>query len=540
MGGKSQDVITGYKYFLGAQLALSHGPVDEVKQFIYGERLAWEGSITGNGDAYVNKPELFGGESREGGVVGTFTVSQGDTTTQDPYLLSLLGPHVPAGVGVLNVIFKYFMWSTGNPYFKAPWFKVKRVLKGWKNNAPWYSAKASIGTLDMNPVHIIYQALTDDKWGMGYNAVDVDDTSFMAAADQLYTENFGLSLIWDQQMTLEEFIQVILNHINGQLDLNLRSGKFTLKLIRDGYDINTLLELSPSNVIELTSFQRAAWAELANELTVKYTDRDQNEQTVTVQDLAVIEAEGRVINTTKTYSGIRDVDLAMRVAMRDLATSSAPLAKITVTTTRVTYDKTIGDVIAFTWPALGITKAPFRIVSINKGNLLDSGIQIEAVEDIFGLPSNAYTSSQPSLWTDPVVDPQPAVAPLVLEAPYWDISRKLSAADLDALTPGYAFGEAIAAVPTYLNYGFDLYNSPIATGHVFSSKGHFAPSGTIASELDYTTNSVTLAGVSGINDITAGGYAIINGEYVALLTIDTLSGAITIARGVLDLSLIHI
>ena len=34
---------------------------------------------------------------------------------------------------------------------------------------------------------------------MGYAQADIDDTAFMAAADTLYSEGFGMSLLWDQQ-----------------------------------------------------------------------------------------------------------------------------------------------------------------------------------------------------------------------------------------------------------------------------------------------------------------------------------------------------
>ena len=58
----------------------------------------------------------------------------------------------------------------------------------------------------MNPAHIIYECLTDRTWGRGYSSAEIDDASFRAAADTLYAENFGLSILWDQQQDIEAFI----------------------------------------------------------------------------------------------------------------------------------------------------------------------------------------------------------------------------------------------------------------------------------------------------------------------------------------------
>lgn len=70
MGGRSKSVTTGYRYRMGVQLALTHGPIDAVHRFIYGEREAWSGNVTDNAQIFVNAPELLGGDKREGGVSG--------------------------------------------------------------------------------------------------------------------------------------------------------------------------------------------------------------------------------------------------------------------------------------------------------------------------------------------------------------------------------------------------------------------------------------------------------------------------------------
>ncbi len=68
MGSSSSSTVVGYKYYMGVQLALTHGPVDSVLELIAGERSAWKGDVTSSSTIRINAPELFGGEKREGGL----------------------------------------------------------------------------------------------------------------------------------------------------------------------------------------------------------------------------------------------------------------------------------------------------------------------------------------------------------------------------------------------------------------------------------------------------------------------------------------
>ncbi len=52
---------------------------------------------------------------------------------------------------------------------------------------------------DMNPAHIIRECLTE-PWGLGYTDSDIDDDAFMSAADALYNEGMGISLLWDREV----------------------------------------------------------------------------------------------------------------------------------------------------------------------------------------------------------------------------------------------------------------------------------------------------------------------------------------------------
>ena len=92
---------------------------------------------------------------------------------------------------------------------------------------------------DMNPAHIIRECLTNRDWGLGYAGVEIG-ASFAMAADVLYTEGFGLSLIWQQDSSIGEFIAGILDHIDATLFIDRRTGLWEIRLIRADYTAATL------------------------------------------------------------------------------------------------------------------------------------------------------------------------------------------------------------------------------------------------------------------------------------------------------------
>ena len=240
---------------------------------------------------------------------------------------------------------------------------------------------------DMNPAHMIYQCLTDTSWGMGYPTSAIDNTSFTAAADTLYAEGFGLSMLWNQQETLEQFISVILDHIGGILYVQPDTGKFALRLVRSDYDRGTLDIYGPETLIEAKDYQRQSWGETINEITVVYTNAcTGKDEPVTVQDLANITVQGGVVAQTRNYPGIRKESIAQRVAMRDLQAVSTPLASIKLTATRAAWRVFPGDVFRLTWPEYDIADVVFRALNVNRGTLTDGQIIIDAACSPIPLP----------------------------------------------------------------------------------------------------------------------------------------------------------
>jgi hypothetical protein len=527
-------MVTGFRYWLGLHFVPSYGPVDAIKEIRVGDKVAWTGNQTASGNITINKPNLFGGDKKEGGINGTLTVAMGtDAQTPNAYLQSQLGANIPAYRGVFGLIWNGVI-AAGNPYMK-PWaFKVQRVTKGWHNDSCWYSAKATIGD-DMNPIHIIYECLTNPDWGMGYPAGAIDDTNFREAADTLYTENFGISLVWGQQDQIKNFIRMVLDHVAGVLRIDRETGLYQLKLVRADYDIDTIPQVDISNST-LTSWQRAAWAETVNEITVVYNGGTKD-SVITVQDMVNADIQGAIINKKQSYSGITSASLAQRVAERDLKSMSTPLAKARLQVNREAWNWLPGDVVRLVHAPMGIDAA-YRVLAVNIGTLQDNMMEVDAAEDIFGLATSSWGEQQAVGWTDPVTSPVASPYRVITEIPYYTLARSLSAADLDYLADTECMSQVIAAQPSGDSSGYKLWTAAgSADLEDRGDIGDWTQYATIDGALSkQNTTTILLDSLDDylLDGVVAGQYALIDDEIVRIDSWDTDALTITVARGCLD------
>lgn len=533
--GSSKTVTIGYKYYLGMHMVICHGPVDSVQAIIAGERQAWGGNVTSSQQIYINNPDLFGGRKKEGGIQGYVDIMMGEATqVANSYLVSQLGNPMPAFRGVLSAVLRRVHVCAMSAYPK-PWaFKVKRIPA-----KTWYAAKAEISG-SANPVHVIYETLTNSDWGMGYPVTAIDDTSFKAAADQCHTESLGVSMIMSNQDSIEKFIYDCLGHLNGMLYTKPTDGKFAIKLLRDDYVVSDLPSYDESNVVSLESFERPSYAEMVNEIVVVYRPQGTTEDdSVTVQDLASIQSQGGIVSQTVQYPGIDNATNAARVAMRDLRQKSTPLSRIRIHVNRNAWNVTLGSVFKFSWAEHGLVNAIYRALSVNTGTLQEGVIVIDAVEDVFGLPMTTYMGNQPSTWVDPVVTPTAFSNVRIEEANYFDLATRMREADLALIPTSAAYLVAAVGQPSIYCNGAELWSGAGSTNtdYNYASIGHAAPVGTLSANITELQTSIVLSTMSSSFEFTTqlvGKYAYIDDEIVRIDAINLGSKTITVGRGCLD------
>lgn len=526
---KKKWVTVGYRYGITVHMGVCYGPVDRVEKILASDREAYTSAISTTQTVNINQPSLFGGDEKEGGLSGTMHVQMGaDNQTPSPLITAQLGGNIPAFRGILGFVYRGIM-SANNPYLKPFSFVVRRIVQGWQGGT-WYAQKAVINNRDMNPAHIVYECLTNTDWGMGYPVAAIDDASFRAAADTLNSEGFGLSLMWNQQNSIEAFLGIIFNHIAGALSVDPKTGKYQISLTRRDYNANNLPIFDESNISEVVSYQRAGWGELVNEVTVKYTDSKIFEETaITVQNLAVVQIQGGVVNQTLSFTGITSSDIAQRVAMRELIMRSSPLARVQLKVNRKAWNLLQNDVFKLSWAKYGITQMVMRVASINTGTLENGLITVDAVEDVFGLPSSVYTKQQDNEWQNPLQPPAPSPYRLLTEVNYYDLASTIAPADIAGIDADDGYPMMFASRPSIGAYNYKL----LINGAVVDDGAHCAV-GTITTALAKEEFSSFVVSVDDPSQIAVGDYAIINSEYVRVDSFNTTTNTLTVARGTVD------
>lgn len=577
MGGKNDTPTIGFWYYLDILLTLCHGGDNrtmEILEIQGGGRTAWSGVANTSKTISIYKKELFGGEKKEGGLEGNVDIMMGSHDQSiNPYYgasvraSGIAGP-IPAYRGLLNLFFRgstqnaefatapewsivgaetrppevisnpfwlptppprAFRWSAINPYFKT----VQVLVGGYYNG--WYPEKNRIGT-DTNAAHIIYETFTNGIWGMGYPASEFYDSRMRAVADVLYNESFGISLEWGQQVTIEDFMKLVLQHINGVLTQDRATGNIYLKLIRYDYVVEDLIELNNSNA-KLMSFDRAGMGETVNEVTVIYTGANGISTPITVQDLANIANQGQIINQTIEFLGITSSTLAARVAQRELESHSKPISKIKIVANRIAAQLQEGDVFKLRWPEQNIAMAVYRVGQIDLGTLTENEITIDAIEDVFGLPLTSYSAGQISTWVEPTKPPAPSPLIKLMETPYYDIIRELDSAELSELDATDCGLDVYAKEPSADAYDYNLYTAVDPQTPIFRTTASHTPTAKLLSALIVEEFSVftveNLTEVATVQQIS-GSYIVCEGEYMRLDAINFATNQISVARGVLD------
>ena len=392
-------------------------------------------------------------------------------------------------------------------------------------------------SMDMNPIHIIRECLTDSKWGMGYASADIDDTSFMAAADTLYTEGMGMSLLWSTEVSLEEFIQDVLRHVNGILYVDLITGKFTIKLLRDDYDIATLPVLNEDTILTVTNLKRATDDELINTIVIVYHDNSIAKDTsLTIKDQARIAMNGYEISTTVQYPGFTYKELASKVALRDLTVLSTALLSCTLQVNRYASNLTIGGVFVLDWPDLNVDAVIMRITGLDFGDGTNNTISIECIEDIFGFPEVVLIPDDPDDpgWTDPSRPPVDTEYRLVQEMPYYGLVLVKGETVVNTALNSEPLGGQLMAAAVNPNDALnaDLYTSIDNFSFVNKGNMNFCGTALLAFDLNILNEIFYTIEMTNIDQGNMPTWVQIDNE---LMRVDSaISNIATTGRGILD------
>jgi hypothetical protein len=153
MSGGGGEYTAGYRYFFGIHMGVCRGPVDEVLEARVGDRTAWFGSVTQTQLVYVDSPNLFGGEDKEGGVQGDMWVLMGDDAQLAPDALANItsgssggGSGAPGSDSALpNIVFPTDLFL--NPTGGVAEFTLNTNGTSTPTSLNWYNGAPVIGTI---------------------------------------------------------------------------------------------------------------------------------------------------------------------------------------------------------------------------------------------------------------------------------------------------------------------------------------------------------------------------------------------------------
>lgn len=312
----------------------------------------------------------------------------------------------------------------GNSTSIKPWaFEIRRIP-----DPLGLGAEATVNGADANPMNVIYEVLTNREYGLSFETSSIDTTSFETAANTLWSEGNGFSMLLDRPMQAYALLNLIQEQIDGVVFFDMTVGKWKVSLARGGYDVNTLPLLSSSNVIEVVDYGRAAWEDTTNQVFAKFTDRADGwkETSALAYDQANIETlQGAVVPTEVNLPGVKDRDLANSIAWRELRGLSYPLAKATVIVDRTLYGTQPADVLAWTYSVGGesFTRMAMRVGEIDYGELENGRIRMTLIQDVFEAADGVFSPPPLSMGEGNVDALEAFSFQLVEEAPRAIVSR---------------------------------------------------------------------------------------------------------------------
>lgn len=261
----------GFDYYLGIDMALCWGELDSITaiqlddEFLIkaGEERTHTGGVVpaagflkptfGQRTISVRDLNFTGGSLKGGGIEGDISFYYGtQNQPRSEYLARVLTESgetetlasgevvpraslLPSYKGVARMIWEGGL-LTERP--TAPQFQVHVQRFPTTLTTAFTKIRDNGTTADANPIHVIYEILTDVNWGLAIDPSLINRDSFIAAAKKCFEEENGFSRTIDSPKQAFGVIQNISDQVNGFLFQN-EDGLFEYTLNRKTYEETT-------------------------------------------------------------------------------------------------------------------------------------------------------------------------------------------------------------------------------------------------------------------------------------------------------------
>lgn len=581
-GKSGGDQTIGYRYFMTIQMGLARGPINEIVEVMVGGSRVWpiaegedftpkynltknyvngntsevktiaaasggkaslqftdgESKIVSNAElktvrstkynTAIDAPEVFGGDSKEGGIKGLMHVLMGDRGLDVRNIFDHYGMEgiIPGMKGVATILYDGLV-SSMNPYPKKWSFRIRRTTKGWQDDQVWNQGRATVWMnndqiMAMNGAHIIYEALTNKAWGRGWPTSLIHDGSFREAASTMLDEGLGLCMKYNRTTSIGDLVATVLDHIGASLYTDQKTGQVGLKLLRDDYNPNDLpLYTYDSGLLAIKQDEVLVSEEAVNEVVVKWLDPLTNQERESrIQNLASIQINGgEIYTTTKSYKGIPTEELALRTAQRDLRVATSSNKRFTVVLDRRANEMVVGDAFRVSAPELGLYDVVVRVGKLAVGAGNKGEITASCVIDVFGLKYSSFGKNQPPKSGRFNRIPPPIKDYIVREATWGEMIRTVDPANLALLDGNTGYVATLAQKPSALSLGYHLSSHEDPEQIKFrTATASFCAVGYLGDFLDWNERSINLVNCSDLGLVHDGMQVQIGDEICDLVT----------------------
>jgi hypothetical protein len=315
--------------------------------------------------------------------------------------------HGPAYRGITSLVFSHTYWGVTGILGTISHVS-KRTLHLTDGSAQWYVAKAAIGQ-DLNPAHILRECFTDTTWGEALSSAALGST-WITVADTLYAEGFGLSFNYvPEPGALQDFVDMILEHIDGFTWRDRDTGLLEIGLARDDYVVGDL-DTYDQGDFTIVDWQTPSWREIPGRVVLQYGNRPwpDNAKTTIYDDIAVqAKQQGRINEQVVSRPGVFDDELAALIVNRLGRAMCRLLSLGTLQAKRTMSDLHKGSVfvLAYDDPHLAITQMVVRVANIKYGKLGADTVEIDVVEDVWSSAYTIYGLPETPIWQPPPIEP---------------------------------------------------------------------------------------------------------------------------------------
>ena len=565
----------GHRYFLTIGLGVCMGEIDAVgrvwidSSVIHCDRTFFQSNPT---TIEIHKPGFFGEVGRGGGVYGDILVYKGTSDQPvDAILAGIYGDDfVPKYNNLCWVLFKVsanprprpfskldlaaappdFEWGEHNrlPAVSIEVFRFPNPLE-LSSNKVVTQVRDESGTYlgeveDANPANVIYEILTNRIYGRKVNPADIDIESFKRAGEVLLRERHGYSNVLQGNIDTESVITSILRQIDAFLFQGC-DGKTKLKLIREVViDTETdLVSISEDDIIGDPTISMVNTDNEISQYKVRFADPllEHNTNVAVQQDDAHTAAIGQVRTEEEEFEGVTNLDLANRIATRQLNALTTPLLQVRATVPNDTFGVTPmepGRPFRFSFLREGIGDMLMRGVGVSINNsATHPAITVIAIQDRFFVDYALFDSGEEDVPAQQTPAPQMLAEAHAFELPRFfmrslvpdspeETSFLYIARSTDSNTTGVSFG---------INNEFDV-------------DGLLTHGASLVGIVGKTTNTLQLTNFIGAtqpvsdnsdDDIRVGNHLImINGELLSWRLANTDANGVTtlhdLERGLLD------